>query len=746
MSLLVPKAPRAARAARAAPAAPCRAAPRRAARRSPRLHSAYLGIKQHSLRRSSSIVPGMSRPPSPASARRGPPEAPSSGRSTSTPQRAMPKPLRSLSLDTSDAALAAREPRAPRAEPDTTGHSPARAPSARPWSPTRALGRGAAFAAQSIVDVLTRSLSPTLYAASLFDSPRITSPTQAAAFHEVFGERTESPETFAHTKPRAAPRHPRRPSEAARHAPEWPRATPDSMRHRGTPALDAARVRGTPALHRAAERTAPHAADAAPDVGTTSSRAATPAADAAAAYPPRAPLRTAAGEHAISIHSTIVAPQARRGAVWLRSRRRAGQRRAAHRPGVVRQVLGALSILAHPRQCAAAVRRRAAAQARYWDEAFREPETGARCWRPPWLHAYVPLLIWLAVTLASTAVVLLFHTAVFSALDRLSVALRRRGAVGRALFGLMIFVTTFPPFPLYSTLVILSGFAFGMWQGFLVSYVAALGGALTVFSLSRSYLHGWMTRLLRASGGLARVVRAIEKQPRLLFLVRLAPYPYNLLNVLLASSNVLTLRTYALCTAIALPKLLVHTALGASISSFAHYKTEGAAAAKGGADASLTHAERVRRVAGTLGLVLCIGIFVYLYRVTSRAVDDLEKSDEELADEDLDGFLSEDLDEADKELAPSSPTTPASPVWARSLDTAPMLQRRSTTPVHAARAPPAERKAPESFAPSLFAPHADLGRSASLRAHQQRTHLSIAEQIAKMERVAEDPSSHTECG
>ena len=72
-----------------------------------------------------------------------------------------------------------------------------------------------------------------------------------------------------------------------------------------------------------------------------------------------------------------------------------------------------------------------------------------------------------------------------------------------------------------------------------------------------------------------------------------------------------------------------------------------------------------------------------------------------------------------------------------------MLQRRATTPVSVPRAP--ADKGPETFAPSLFAPPTDLGRSASLRAHQHRTQLSIADQIAHMERAVED-AAQTECG
>lgn len=650
---------------------------------------------------------------------------------SATPSR-RPPPGRSVSIDTELKSplnhrhpLRSQDSAAPAVAPNPPAlvqrGSPApRSPSAsatwangaRPWSPThtRNLGRAAAYAAQSIVDVVARSLSPTLHASSLFESPTVTSPTQMAPFHELIdgGSRTESPEAFLHAKQRATV----------------------SMR---------TRRRNTPDLQPRTQPERMHSVDSEhAAVRMISSRAQTPAEEYIARHPLAARPIQPPSEHTISMHSSIVAPQARRGAVWLRARR--ARRRAAplwsreRLQSAMHQFGATLQLLVHPRELAACVCRRGAAQAQYWDEAFREPDTGARCWHPPWLHAYIPLMIWLGVTLLSTAVVVVFHSAVFGMLDALSVALRRRGVVGRVLFGVMIFVTTFPPFPLYSTLVVLSGFAFGMWQGFVVSYVAALLGALTVFSLSRSFLHGWMTRLLRASGGLSKVVRAIEKQPRLLFLVRLAPYPYNLLNTLLASSTVLTLRTYMLCTACALPKLMVHTALGASIKSFAQYHAPPSSGNMGVLVAE-THepekerAETVRQVASFVGIALCIGIFFYIYHVTSRAVDDLEDKSEGEAAAELDELLgtSEEL-ESDKDEAPYSPSqaTPIEPTWVR-----PALQRRSTTPLFA----PESTEAKDAlYAPSVYAP-SELGRSASL--HHARRPLSIAEQIAEMERAAE---------
>lgn len=167
-----------------------------------------------------------------------------------------------------------------------------------------------------------------------------------------------------------------------------------------------------------------------------------------------------------------------------------------------------------------------------------------------------------------------------------------------------------------------------------------------MYLLSKSLLRGWMTSLLQKSGGLKKVVRAIEKRPKLLFLIRLAPYPYNLMNTLLASSPTLTFKTYVTCTALALPKLLVHCGLGTSIKNFAAYHGAGTdavpstlngtsqapSAGSAAASTSTSHtAESIKKAAGVLGVGLCIGIFLYLFSVARKAVD--EELDDESGEE-----------------------------------------------------------------------------------------------------------------
>lgn len=169
------------------------------------------------------------------------------------------------------------------------------------------------------------------------------------------------------------------------------------------------------------------------------------------------------------------------------------------------------------------------------------------------------------------------------------------------------------PLPLYSTLITLSGYTFGPWTGAMISYTAALSGALVVFLLARTFLRDAIARWLQSSRPLARAVHAIERRPSLLFLVRLAPYPYNVLNALLAACPTLALRTYTLCTALSLIKVIVHTSIGAGIRSFA-------AGANGTANADGEEGWARGWTVG--GIVLCVALFVYLSWVARRAVDD----------------------------------------------------------------------------------------------------------------------------
>ncbi|KAI0676890.1 hypothetical protein C8Q78DRAFT_960662 [Trametes maxima] len=242
------------------------------------------------------------------------------------------------------------------------------------------------------------------------------------------------------------------------------------------------------------------------------------------------------------------------------------------------------------------------------------------------LKPWIPIILYVMTTLGFLAAVSFWKVEVFQGLDRLSHWLQSDIYLGYAVIFALIFVTTFPPVPLYSTLIILSGYTFGPWTGAIISYWASLAGALVVFTVSRTFFRASISRWLSCTVTIKRIVRAIENNPKLLFLIRLAPYPYNVMNCLLAASPSLTLRTYTICTALSLPKLIIHTSIGSSIHSFASYHVTRPAgsvpASTEDEGSTLSHYSTIA------GLVLCLAIFVYLSYITRKAVD------EELQDED----------------------------------------------------------------------------------------------------------------
>ncbi|WVQ93262.1 hypothetical protein IAU59_000328 [Kwoniella sp. CBS 9459] len=284
---------------------------------------------------------------------------------------------------------------------------------------------------------------------------------------------------------------------------------------------------------------------------------------------------------------------------------------------------------------------------------------------------------WIVTTVVVLAVLAWWRGELFEALDNLSKELASMGHEGKAIIFILILITTIPPVPLYSTLIVLSGYTFGVWDGFVVSYAASLVGAVMVFVVSRCWLKDVITKSLAHSPTSISILNILPSNPHLLLLIRIAPYPYNLLNVILASSPTLTLRTYTGCTAISLCKLVLHTWIGAGVHDLsASYGHGGAAAGDGSKnvseglgddsgtdeDESWPHPfpppshhhphpyhhvyghghghgqghppmdssrEDVKAYSTWIGIFLCVGLFFYLTHLAKKA---LKKAQEEQED------------------------------------------------------------------------------------------------------------------
>ncbi|RKP10686.1 snare associated Golgi protein-domain-containing protein, partial [Thamnocephalis sphaerospora] len=169
----------------------------------------------------------------------------------------------------------------------------------------------------------------------------------------------------------------------------------------------------------------------------------------------------------------------------------------------------------------------------------------------------------------------------------------------------LIALTGFPFVPGYGTLVTFSGFVYGIPLGFTVAFSGALAGSCLSFLLCRRFARGYAQRLAASSQYLTAVLRAVERRGwKLLLLVRLAPYPYNLMNALLSMTS-LSLRVFAGTTALSLLKLITHVAIGANLVSLV--------------DAA-QHPSVGKIALAAVGGLVGAGITVYLYIIAKRAV------------------------------------------------------------------------------------------------------------------------------
>ncbi|CAG8479584.1 8303_t:CDS:2 [Paraglomus brasilianum] len=176
-------------------------------------------------------------------------------------------------------------------------------------------------------------------------------------------------------------------------------------------------------------------------------------------------------------------------------------------------------------------------------------------------------LLALGTLLAIALVVLffVFEEPIMKALAPLAETVRS-SRYGYFIMGGLIALSSFPPLPGYSALILVCGFIYGFPLGFVPAFAGAVIGAIGSFWLFRKALTGYVKRLLAKQGKFAALSLAVEEGGfKIIFLIRLSPFPYTYSNAFFASLHTVSFPTFLLATVLSLPKLLVHIFIGSRL-------------------------------------------------------------------------------------------------------------------------------------------------------------------------------------
>lgn len=131
------------------------------------------------------------------------------------------------------------------------------------------------------------------------------------------------------------------------------------------------------------------------------------------------------------------------------------------------------------------------------------------------------------------------------------------------------FFTAFPPIIGYSTCLTIAGFVFGM-KGWFICAGATVAGSLASFIASRTVLSRYVHNLVGQDKRFTAFALTLKHDGvKILVMIRLCPLPYSLSNAALSTFPTVHPLSFALATAAATPKLLIHVFVGSRLAVIA---------------------------------------------------------------------------------------------------------------------------------------------------------------------------------
>ncbi|KAI1345162.1 hypothetical protein F5Y15DRAFT_19065 [Xylariaceae sp. FL0016] len=240
------------------------------------------------------------------------------------------------------------------------------------------------------------------------------------------------------------------------------------------------------------------------------------------------------------------------------------------------------------------------------------------------------------VLVAIAVVFLVFSHRIFGALAPVAESWRKLPG-GWIIIFLMTCLAAFPPLIGYSTCVTIAGFVYGFPGGWPIVAAGTVFGSTGAFIASRTVLSSYVHRLVGEDKRFVALGQVLRHDGLLvLAAIRFCPLPYSLSNGFLATIPSISPMSFALATALATPKLLVHVFIGSRLALLA------------GADMS-TGDKVINYLSMFLSSMLGIAVGLLIYQRTMRRAKELAR--EEAAEnglvvpENVDDLSYEDLEE-----------------------------------------------------------------------------------------------------
>lgn len=223
----------------------------------------------------------------------------------------------------------------------------------------------------------------------------------------------------------------------------------------------------------------------------------------------------------------------------------------------------------------------------------------------------------LVLVLALAITLLIFSHRIFTLLSPVAKSWRALPA-GWLIVWALIFITGFPPIIGYSTACTIAGFVYRFPLGWPIAATATVAGSTAAFLASRTVLAGYVDRLVgqdRRFVALGQVLR--HDGLGVLALVRFCPLPYSLSNGFLATVPAITPASFAMATAFASPKLLVHVFIGSRLALLAEKGDE-----MGFGDRMVNYISML--VSGAVG----VGVGYFIFRRTMARAAELAREED----------------------------------------------------------------------------------------------------------------------